>query len=308
MGGGQSNTALQYVESNLQFTATTETIIDLQSKVTGVGVTSQNITIIIGNSQTENVVIEGGITGNQRSVQNAKLIQTLASKVDAKQERDIQQSVMNDLQATMQQTQEFLNLSFLGAGQSNNTQQIIQNTIQTSVYDKVNYQSISRMFVSLAADQEGYVRIYGRNITINGGITFNQDVLFEIAAQQLVENTLVTVMNTQAMQDVENKVIAYLKQEQTGIRDIGRAAGDVMNGLFSGIMPIIIMLGVLAMGGGIFYIYYSNSKKHPKISEHDVTKELHAQEALTADGPVAPEVLDAQHQAAEAVGKAAGLH
>lgn len=299
MGGGQSSTAQQFVETYLSFEATTKTIIDLQSSINATGITSQNITIVIGNANTENVVIDS-INGTQRSVQNAKIIQQLCNKTDLKQVRDIQQNVMNDLQTTNKQVQEYLNLSFLGAGSSSNTTQIIQNAISTSVYDTVNFQSINRVFLNLRADQDGYVNIQGRNITI-GNITFNQDVLFEIAAQQLVETALSSVMATSAVQDVENQVIAYLKQQQTGVKDIGRAGALVVNGLLSGLMPIFIILAVLAAGGAGFYIYYSNSKKHPKIHEHDITKAVHKQEEATSTGPVFPEVKEAKEKALDAL-------
>jgi hypothetical protein len=66
-------------------------------------------------------------------------------------------------------------------------------------------------------------------------------------------------------------------------------------------MPIFIIVAVLAAGGAGFYIYYSNSKKHPKIHEHDVKKALHNQEEATTTGPVFPETEEAKHQAMEAL-------
>ena len=297
MGNGQSNNVNQYVSNNIEFSSTTEVIVRLQNQVGASTIAFQNLTINFGYRGTRTLNVNGA-TINQNANLNVRLIQDVTAKIDTTNEREIQQAAMTDMQNSLKNMNEFLSLGFLNGYNSNNVNSTIENAFSVALYDRVDKQSINKVFANLTVNQNNTVNFFAEYVNITD-FTINQDILYQLAAYQLVYNAFETTMQTYSVQDIINKIVNELKNQQTGAKDLFRGMARVIAELFSGFMPIVIIIGVLMAGAVVFYIYYSNSKKHPKVSAHDVNHALDQDAA--AEGPVAPEVQEAQAQAVEAV-------
>jgi hypothetical protein len=291
MGAGQSTE--EYVQNNIEFSQTTSTMSKVCSSTNVSTKTSQNVDIIF---EVDNLVFDGNINVSQFANVELNTYSLTSAGISAKQVADLQNSVENDIQSLQTKVTEDFG-AIAGAAQAGNSAyKDLQTAISQSVSSSISSETVSDLFAQAQVDQASTITFRGKALTFKGNLDVGQDIILSVIAQQMVQSAVDSLMQTQAVADLVNKVKTEQSTENKGLANIVSSIGSALSGIISSSNFLFLILGVVACVG--IYLYIKNGGTLPgpgrfaslgRASPLSSRPPAYAQQAAPQASPQAPQ-------------------
>ncbi len=139
--------------------------------------------------------------------------------VNTKIVTEIQNKIINDKNNEITKRSGFLAELFrLPQPEYQKIEQQLRNTISTTVKNTVTNQFITSLLIGVDIMQEQYITL--RNITIDKNFIVDNLVQFRTVSEQIVENLADTLLKTDIIQDINQRIKNRQETERRGVDDV----------------------------------------------------------------------------------------